>query len=287
MTAMSNARRFCSCSSVPSQLKDDSLACAADLPVSGVDAQTVSDTTASDLNESGSGGETRFCTCSNSPASLIGRTISQSTVENETGEPKNASGEVDERPTVSNIAPKTSQSKPVTDVESASETEPELSSVSDLFPGETMVDSVSTHGKGGSEVVLTSRRVLLRGAPEAKVLHASMPLSEIGSLTISRARPSKRSLAWGLIGIGAAIGMWQALDGVGNMRLVIGAVVVLMSGLLLADYFLRPPDLQLVFRSHSGAEMTIEFGQSHADEADRFAAQVLAKLENSHTHRAI
>lgn len=280
---MSNARRFCSCSSVPSQLKDDSLACAADLPVSGVDAQTVSDTTESDLNEPGSSGETRFCTCSNSPARLI----SQSTVEDETGEPKNASGEVDERPAVSNVAPKTSQSKPATDVESASETEPELSSVSDLFPGETMVDSVSTHGKGGSEVVLTSRRVLLRGAPEAKVLHASMPLSEIGSLTISRARPSKRSLAWGLIGIGAAIGMWQALDGVGNMRLIIGAVVVLMSGLLLADYFLRPPDLQLVFRSHSGAEMTIEFGQSHADEADRFAAQVLAKLENSHTHRAI
>ena len=150
-----------------------------------------------------------------------------------------------------------------------------------------MVDSVSTHGKGGSDVVLTSRRVLLRGAPEAKVLHASMPLSEIGSLAISRTRPSKRSLIWGLIGIGAAIGMWQALDGVGNMRLIIGAVVVLMSGLLLADYFLRPPDLQLVFRSHSGAEMTIEFGQSHADEADRFAAQVLAKLENSHTHRAI
>jgi len=178
-------------------------------------------------------------------------------------------------------------SKPAADVESAREAEPELRSVSELYPGETTIDSVSTHGKGGSEVVLTNRRVLLRGAPEAKVLHASMPLSEIGSLAISRARPSKRSLAWGLIGIGAAIGMWQALDGVGNMRLIIGAVVVLMSGLLLADYFLRPPDLQLVFRSHSGAEMTIEFGQSHADEADRFAAQVLAKLENSHTHRAI
>ncbi|MYF79931.1 MAG: hypothetical protein F4180_08865 [Chloroflexi bacterium] len=284
---MSSARRFCSCSDVPSQLKDDSLGYTADLTVSVVDAQAVSETTASDLNESRGRGETRFCTCSEAPTRLSGRDFGQPAIENVSGEPKNASGEVDERPAVSKVVPKTLPLKPATDAKSAEAVAPELRSVSELFPGETAVDSVSTHGKGGSEVVLTSRRVLLRGAPEAKVLHASMPLSEIGSVTISRARPSKRSLAWGLIGIGAAIGMWQALDGVGNMRLIIGAVVVLMSGLLLADYFLRPPDLQLVFRSHSGAEMTIEFGQSHADEADRFAAQVLAKLENSHTYRAI
>ena len=286
MTAMSNARRFCSCSDVPSQLRGGSPGSTANCSVSCVDVQAVSETTASDLNETRGSGETRFCTCSNSPACLTSRTISQSSVDNETGEPKSASGEVYERPAVSEVVPE-ALSKPAADVESAREAEPELRSVSELYPGETTIDSVSTHGKGGSEVVLTNRRVLLRGAPDAKVLHASMPLSEIDSLAISRGRPSKRSLAWGLIGIGAAIGMWQALDGVGNMRLIIGMVVVLMSGLLLADYFLRPPDLQLVFRSHSGAEMTIEFGQSHADEADHFAAQVLAKLENSHTHRAI
>ncbi len=224
----------------------------------------------------------RFCTCSEEPGRLFDRAFGQSPAEGDAGEPKNASSEVDERQRIANIGPKTSAITSGVDADSTQAIAPELRSVSDLFPGETMIDSVSTHGKGGSEIVLTNRRVLLRGAPEAKVLHASMPLAEIDSLAISRARPSKRSLAWGLIGIGAAIGMWQALDGVGNMRLIIGAVVVLMSGLLLADYFLRPPDLQVVFRSHSGAEMTVEFGQSHADEADRFAAQVLAKLENSH-----
>ena len=268
MTAMSTARRFCSCSDIPSQLKDGSLG--------GVP----------ETHESESCDGARFCTCSEEPVRLSDRDFDQSTVVSDAQKGGNASDEADERPAVSKVVPET-PSNPVTDVESVREIEPQLRSVSDLFPGETMVDSVSTHGKGGSDVVLTNRRVLLRGAPEAKVLHASMPLSEIGSLAISRTRPSKRSLIWGLIGIGAAIGMWQAMDGVGNMRLIIGAVVVLMSGLLLADYFLRPPDLQLVFRSHSGAEMTIEFGQSHADEADRFAAQVLAKLENSHTHRAI
>ena len=276
MTAMSNARRFCSCSSVPSQLKDGPLVRTANYSVSGVDTQPVSEVGASNANESGNSDGTRFCTCSEEPVRLSDRAFDQSTVASDVEKGQNASCEADERPASSKA-----------DAESAGVIESELRSVSDLFPGETAVGSVSTHGKGGSEVVLTNRRVLLRGAPEAKVLHASMPLSEIDSLAISRARPSKRSLVWGLIGIGAAIGMWQALDGVGNMRLIIGAVVVLMSGLLLADYFLRPPDLQLVFRSHSGAEMTIEFGQSHADEADRFAAQVLAKLENSDTHRSI
>ncbi len=269
MTAMSSERRFCSCSDVPPRLKDGSLGDTPETPP--------------ETHESGSSDEARFYTCSEEPAGSSEQPFDQSAVVDDADGPENTACEVDERPAVSKVVPETS-SNSETDVDSAGAGPPELRSVSDLFPGETTVDSVSTHGKGGSEVVLTNRRVLLRGAPEAKVLHASMPLSEIGSLAISRARPSKRSLVWGLIGIGAAIGMWQALDGVGNMRLIIGAVVMLMSGLLLADYFLRPPDLQVVFRSHSGFEMTVEFGQSHADEADRFAAQVLAKLEDSPTH---
>lgn len=273
MTAISTARRFCSCSDVPSQLRDGSLVGAGNCSAPVVDVRAVSEAMDSEPHESGSRRRTRFCSCSEEPAHLSDRAFGQPTVVSE----------VDEQPALSKTGPHTSPSKPATDVESGREVEPELRSVSDLFPGEMVVDSASTHGKGGSEVVLTNRRVLLRGAPEAKVLHASMLVSEIDALAISRARPSKRSLAWGLIGIGAAIGMWQALEGAGNMRLIIGAVVVLMSGLLLADYFLRPPDLQVVFKSRSGAEMTIEFGQSRADEADRFAAQVLANLENSRT----
>ena len=156
---------------------------------------------------------------------------------------------------------------------------PVVSSVSELLPGESALFTSTTHGRGGSEVVLTERRVLLRGAPDADVLHASMLFSEIDSVTISRSNPSRRSLVWGLVGIAASIGMWQALDGVGNLRLIIGVIVVLMSAVLLADYFLRPPDLVVGLRANSGAEMKIGFGQSHADEADRFAARVISMME--------
>ena len=154
-----------------------------------------------------------------------------------------------------------------------------ISSVSDLLPGESELFSSKTHGRGGSEVVLTEKRVLLRGAADEKVLHATMRFSEIDSVTIARSRPSRRSLVWGLIGVGASVGMWQALDGVGNLRLIIAVIVVLMTVVLLADYFLRPPDLLVGLRARSGVEMSIAFGQSHAEEADRFAARVISMME--------
>ena len=157
--------------------------------------------------------------------------------------------------------------------------EVELSSVSELLPGESTIYSVLTHGRGGSEVVLTQRRVLLRGSPDAKILHASIRLADIDAVRIERASPKRRSLIWGLIGFGASVGMWQALDGVGNLRLFIAAAVVLMSLVLFADYFLRPPDLMVSLSARSGSELVIDFGQSHTEEADRFATQVLSKLE--------
>ena len=156
---------------------------------------------------------------------------------------------------------------------------PELDGVTGLLPGETSLYTAPTHNDGGSEIVLTDRRVVLRGAPDAKVLFASMQLDEIDSVSISRARLSRRSLTWGLIGIAAAVGMWQALDGVGNIRLVIAAIVVLASAVLLADYALRPPDLEVSIRAKSGKVLTIDFAQNRAQVADQFAARIIAMLE--------
>ena len=232
---------------------------------------------------------TRFCTCSAVPARLAEIAVVETPMDNEAEVPNSSAGE-ERDPAKSTVldglvsdADGDVKASVVTDGELADRSM-ELDSVSDLLPGESAVAVASTRSKDGSEVVLTNWRVLLRGAPEAKVLHASMRLAEIDSLEISRARPSKRSLMWGLIGIGASIGMWQALDGAGNVRLFVAALVVFMSGVLLVDYFLRPPDLQVVFRARSGVEMIVEFAQSHSEDADRFAAQVLVKLESSKSH---
>ena len=164
------------------------------------------------------------------------------------------------------------------DVEQLGEN-PLISSVSELLPGEKLIYNTPTHGKGGSEVVLTDRRVLLRGGEDAKFLHASMRFEEIDAVTIERVSPSRRSLIWGLVGIAASVGVWQALDGVGNVRLIMAAVVVVMSAVLLADFFLRPPDLEVSLRAKSGVEMKVGFAQSHSEQADSFTARVLSMME--------
>ena len=217
-----------------------------------------------------------FCSCSNLPSHLRRRpskgTIPDQEAENETAGQFGAVATPNDHPQVTNTGSEFSQAAMIDEI-------PVLESVSDLLHGESSLFSVFTRGEGGSEVVLTERRVLLRGAPEADLLHASIRLAEIDSVVISRARPRRRSLVWGLIGIGASIGIWQSMDGVGNIRLIITAVVLLVSSLLLADYFLRPPDLELVMRARSGAEMRVIFASTNADEADRFAAQVISKFE--------
>lgn len=229
-----------------------------------------------------------FCTCSEVPLpnAAVSATENRSVDESRAfvDHPGDSAGSKEEssdiRSSTVTVGEVVGQAKPVSEstIDGASK-KPLISSVSDLLPGESELFSSKTHGRGGSEVVLTEKRVLLRGAADEKVLHATMRFSEIDSVTIARSRPSRRSLVWGLIGVGASVGMWQAMDGVGNLRLIIAVIVVLMSVVLLADYFLRPPDLLVGLRAGSGTEMSIAFGQSHAEEADRFAAHVISMME--------
>ena len=214
----------------------------------------------------------RFCTCSDVPARIASRSTAVSMPSGKFEDSEKTPLTASESLRAAAIA-----SEPVR--RSVTNEDPVLASVSDLLPGEESVCSAFTHSEGGTEVVLTEQRILLRGAPDAATLHASIRLNEIDSVALKRARPRRRSLKWGLIGIGASIAMWQALDGVGNLRLIIAAVVLLMGCLLLADYFLRPPELDVVLRARSGAEMRVAFAPANAGEADRFAARVISKLE--------
>ncbi len=153
-------------------------------------------------------------------------------------------------------------------------------SVAKLLPDEVQQYSTFTHGDTGSEVVVTDRRVFLRGAPDAKTLFASVELNNVDSVSIVRAPQNRRSLLWGIVGIGASIGMWQALDGVGNLRLILAAVVLFVGIALLADFFFRPPDVDVVVRSRSGNELRITFPQAHSEGADRVAARILEAISH-------
>ncbi len=262
-------KRFCSCSAVPTHLAGDSSLAATE---SQRCDQSVADSGAPSHNDGLEHVPTRFCSCSDRPPRVVLESAKVQTATSVAGgaeiDPVRPAATVGATPQVGVTGASTSTVDP-----------PALGGVSELFEGELSLYSVHTHGKGSSEVVLTDRRVLLRGAPDAKVLFSSIMLNDIDSVAITRARPNRRSLVWGLIGIGASVGMWQALDGVGNLRLVIAAIVVLTSALLLADYALRPPDLQVSLRARSGTVMGVDFAQGSAEEADRFGARVIATLE--------
>ena len=284
MNEVPRISRFCTCSDQPTHLADGEMKelIGEDLASSSVGAGSAIAARSS-----------RFCTCSDLPANLKVKsdTSDPSGVEDSGVDLEEAGTGAEIESSASTFAPTrtagivdrpTSPPVGVTSAPSSAnvdDAEVELSSVSELLPGESSLYSVLTHGRGGSEVVLTQRRVLLRGSPDAKILHASIRLADIDAVRIERASPKRRSLIWGLIGFGASVGMWQALDGVGNLRLFIAAAVVLMSLVLLADYFLRPPDLVVSLSARSGSELVIDFGQSHTEEADRFAARVISKLE--------
>ena len=281
MKVNSQVPRFCTCSDLPSHLAGRAIAMSSSFCAVESDRFSARPKATERARE--------FCTCSQVPTS---RSVASATENRSVGETVQVTAQPDDEGAESNEESRDVRSSAVTvgetdrqseavseSTKSGSSKSSLISSVSDLLPGESELFSSKTHGRGGSDVVLTENRVLLRGAADEKVLHATMRFSEIDSVTIARSRPSRRSLAWGLIGVGASVGMWQALDGVGNLRLIIAVIVVLMSVVLLADYFLRPPDLLVGLRARSGAEMNIAFGQSHSEEADRFAARVISMME--------
>lgn len=267
MTDRTEATRFCSCSAAPAHVSEPDV-----IPDGGPDDRAATGRSDSRPEVAGESERVRFCSCSDTPPRLTRDVVGNRDASVETQVPD----DIGPSPAEAGSA---SPSQIDDDLLASLADLPELESLADLLPGESTLFAAFTHGEEGSEVLLTDRRILLRGAPDANVLFSTIRLTEVDSVSISRARPNRRSLIWGLIGFGATVGMWQALDGVGNLRLIIAGIVLLMSAVLLADYALRPPDLQVQIRANSGAVMCIEFAQNRADVANRFSAKVVAALE--------
>ena len=267
MKPPAQATRFCSCSAVPAHVAG-SVTIADNR--SEVRAEAVPFESPSKDGAAATPG--KFCTCSDVPTRLINDAEADRVGSMRSQGDGNTAASRNTAIGATHIRTGHDTTVSVSDMD-------ELNSLTEMLPGETSLFSAFTHGQGGSEALLTDRRVVFKGAPDAAMLFSSVRLIDVDSVSITRSRPRRRSLIWGLIGIGASVGMWQALDGVGNLRLIIAAIVLLMSALLLADYALRPPDLEVLIRGKSGTVLSIDFAQSRAADADRFAARVAAALE--------
>ncbi|MGB1748396.1 MAG: hypothetical protein ACPHK0_01250 [Dehalococcoidia bacterium] len=122
-----------------------------------------------------------------------------------------------------------------------------------------------------TRMVLTHNRVLISGSKNETVLHASIPLTDISSIEVSSRPRARRSAAWGVVGLFAAVGVWQVTPDA-RTGFIAGIAVALIALLLIGDYWVRPAGVHISIRGKETVIQT-ELG-SRSEQAVEFAAEV-------------
>jgi len=119
-----------------------------------------------------------------------------------------------------------------------------------LLPGERVIAELKSTDDGRFE--LTHARVIFNGGSESDSVYASARLKDIDSVRISRRPRARRSAAWGVVGLFAAIGVWQMTPS-STIGITAGAAVAIISLILLGDYWIRPTGVHINFQTSGGA----------------------------------
>ena len=138
-------------------------------------------------------------------------------------------------------------------------------------PGEDVVARLQAlHGR---RLVLTEERVTVDGDDGGWGGWSVAFLPQIAAVRVSPGRKERSSLVWGVLGVFAAIGVWMVAsnDAVSTIG---GIVVGVISLALLAEFFFKPPDLnlQIVLGTET---IDVDIKRSQADEARQFANLIL------------
>ena len=139
-----------------------------------------------------------------------------------------------------------------------------------LLPGERLVAELDSKDDGNFK--LTSSRVIYRGSSESTSVYASTQLKDITSVLVSRRPRARRSAAWGIVGLFAAIGVWQVTPD-STIGVAAAAAVALISLVLMGDYWIRPAGVHLELQTAGGNMIGGEVGGKTAD-AMRFTREV-------------
>lgn len=139
-----------------------------------------------------------------------------------------------------------------------------------LLPGERVVAELETGDNG--KFRLTHARILFRGGSGSNSVYSSANLTDVTSIQISQRPRARRSAAWGVAGLFAAIGVWQ-LTPTSNVGMISAIAVAAMSLMLMADYWIRPAGVHLEFHNNVGSFLGSEVG-GKSENAIRFARTV-------------
>jgi hypothetical protein len=128
-------------------------------------------------------------------------------------------------------------------------------------------------GSDGYQMRLHDDRVEFAGGEGSRTLWGSIPLTAVTGIAIDQRPRDRGLLAWGLLGLLAALGIF-AVASKGNVRNLGAFAVAAISGGLLVQYYFRPPGLQLLVQAGASARgLPIRAGD--ISNARTFALEVL------------
>ncbi len=151
----------------------------------------------------------------------------------------------------------------------------------DMTDGEVLVQDVDSGAEG--RFILTNYRIIYQGHSAEAALFASAAVKDVKSIEFGRKERDTRSAWWGVLGILAAIAVWQVTTNQ-TVGAAAGLIVGGISALLLADYWFRPHGLILRFGT-AGGRVEGPVSGRRMREAEQLAArvQVLARSKSADT----
>lgn len=115
-----------------------------------------------------------------------------------------------------------------------------------LSDGESIVETLEVDGL--DRFILTDRRVIYIGGDEDHRNWSFTPIPEVTSITVSRIARERSTLVWGVLGLIAAVGIWQVATNE-TVGIIGGIVMAALGAVLLWDFYLRTPPSRLLFRA--------------------------------------
>ena len=150
------------------------------------------------------------------------------------------------------------------------EPESEPAGLLDLMDSEEVLSEVDSGDDG--RFVLTNHRLIYQGRSSGDSVFSSAAVEDVTAIHFGRRTRESRSAWWGVVGLIAAVAVWQVTSNE-TVGAVAGAIVGGISLLMLADYWFRPAGLVLRF-STAGGSVEGPVANRRMQDAERLAAMV-------------
>ncbi len=162
----------------------------------------------------------------------------------------------------------------IDDITAAAGSEPQTASGPESAIEEPEEEAVARlEALHGMRLVLTEERVTVEGDTNGWGGWSVAFLPQIAAVRVSPGRKERSSLVWGVLGVFAALGVWQVASN-DAVSAIGGIVVGAISLALLGEFFFKQADLtmQIVLGTET---IDVDIKRSQADEARQFANLIL------------